>query len=270
MTGLNSGSASEGYHVPLADVVLALNTELSVSQIPDYSGAVNGLQFENSGSVSRVAVAVDASSAAIDEAAAIGANLLIVHHGLFWSGVQPIAGIVRSKYQTLLQHDIAVYSSHLPLDAHPTLGNNIRLAEELGLLASGGFAKFKTIDIGVQGSCDLSTHELVERVSKFVEQYGGSVRTSIRANERFTKRWGICTGGGASSETIAEALASGIDTLIVGEGPHHTTVGAIEHGLCIIYAGHYATETLGVQSLGEFLKSKFQLPWSFLMLPTGS
>src|SRR6478672_10121904 len=103
----------------LADVVDALERELRTSEIPDYSGAVNGLQVANSGNVSRVAVAVDASRAAIDAAVRERADLLIVHHGLFWAGVQPITGLVYEKYRTLLQHDIAVYSSHLPLDLHP-------------------------------------------------------------------------------------------------------------------------------------------------------
>jgi putative NIF3 family GTP cyclohydrolase 1 type 2 len=107
-------------------------------------------------------------------------------------------------------------------------------------------------------------------VQAFVSRYGGSVRTSIPAQGRRTHRWAICTGGGASSETLREARDRGVDTLIVGEGPHHTTVDAIEHDLCVVYAGHYATETLGVQALGAFLESRFGLPWTFLHLPTGS
>lgn len=254
----------------LAHIVAALDAELSTALVPDYPGAVNGLQFANSGQVSRVAAAVDASRQAIDAAAEAGANLLVVHHGLFWGGVQPVTGVAFQKYRTLVQHDIAVYSSHLPLDVHQSLGNNVRLAESLGLTPGAGFAKFKQVDVGVQGTADEPTSDLVNRVQVFVSQYGGNVRTSLPLDGRRTRRWAICTGGGASSETIAEAVSAGIDTLIVGEGPHHTTVGAIEHDLCIIFAGHYATETLGVQALGRFIESRFGLPWSFLHLPTGS
>jgi putative NIF3 family GTP cyclohydrolase 1 type 2 len=103
-----------------------------------------------------------------------------------------------------------------------------------------------------------------------VARYGGTVRTSVEAAGRTTRRWAICTGGGANSETLREARERGIDTLIVGEGPHHTTVEAIEHDLCVVYAGHYATETLGVQALGAWLEQRFGLPWTFLHLPTGS
>jgi dinuclear metal center YbgI/SA1388 family protein len=256
--------------VALREVVNALDTELRTFEVPDYPGAVNGLQVANPGTVERVAVAVDASRAAITEAALWGASLLIVHHGLFWSGAQPITGISYEKYRTLFASNVAVYGSHLPLDLHPQLGNNARLAQALHLTPSGGFARFKTIDIGVMGEAHEPTADLVARVSAFAARYGGTVRTSIPAHGRTTHRWAICTGGGASSDTLREARERGIDTLIVGEGPHHTTVEAIEHDLCVVYAGHYATETLGVQALGEWLEQRFGLPWTFLHLPTGS
>lgn len=254
----------------LHDVAAFLNHELAIEETPDYPGAVNGLQFANSGSISNVAVAVDASLNTIEEAAHINANLLIVHHGLFWSGVQPVTGLVYRKYKTLLDNDIALYSAHLPLDLHSSYGNNTRLAAALGLTPASGFAQYRNISIGVQGENHLPTDELTQRVTAFAAQYGGNVRTSVPTSGRTTRKWAICTGGGASSETIAEAVAAGVDTLITGEGPHHTTVSAIELDLCIIYAGHYATETLGVQAVGELLNTTYGLPWSFLRLPTGS
>jgi dinuclear metal center YbgI/SA1388 family protein len=254
----------------LAAIVEALDIELSTLTVPDYPGALNGLQFGNRGRIRRVAVAVDASRQAIVECARASCELLIVHHGLFWNGVQPITGISYEKVAMLVERDIAVYSSHLPLDVHPVHGNNVRLAQALSLSVGGGFARYKQVDVGVQGSCDEPTHNIVQRVQAFAANYGGSVRTSVPVAGRHSRRWAICTGSGASTETIAEAVSNGIDTLIVGEGPHHTTVGAIEHDLCIIYAGHYATETLGVQSIGAFVESRFGLPSTFLMLPTGS
>jgi dinuclear metal center YbgI/SA1388 family protein len=256
--------------VALRDIVDALDTELRTVDVPDYAGAVNGLQVANQGTVDRVAVAVDASSAAITEAVICGATLLIVHHGLFWGGVQPITGITYEKYRALLNGNVAVYGSHLPLDLHPTLGNNARLAQALHLTPSGGFARYKTIDVGMMGTAQEPTADLLARVQAYAARYGGSVRTSIPVHGRTTQRWAICTGGGASTDTLREARERGIDTLIVGEGPHHTTVEAIEHDLCVIYAGHYATETLGVQALGEWLEQRFGLPWTFLHLPTGS
>lgn len=265
-----SGNGRTLPSVALRDIVSALDAELRTGDIPDYPGAVNGLQVANPGAVHRVAVAVDASRAAIAEAVISGADLLIVHHGLFWSGVQPLVGVHYEKYRSLLSNGLAVYSSHLPLDLHATHGNNVRLAQALGLTPDGGFSRFKSVDIGVTGTANEPTDDLVSRVQAFSARYGGSVRTSIPPNGRRTHRWAICTGGGASSESLREARDRGVDTLIVGEGPHHTTVDAMEHDLCVVYAGHYATETLGVQALGAFLETRFGLPWTFLHLPTGS
>jgi dinuclear metal center YbgI/SA1388 family protein len=269
---LASASANGGTlpTVPLRDIVAALDAELRTGEIPDYPGAVNGLQVANPGTVRRVAVAVDASRAAIAEAVISGADLLIVHHGLFWSGAQPLVGVQYDKFRSILSSGLAVYSSHLPLDLHAEHGNNVRLAQALGLTPDGGFARFKTVDIGVTGATNESTDDLVSRVQAFSARYGGTVRTSIPAQGRRTHRWAICTGGGASSDTLREARDRGVDTLIVGEGPHHTTIEAMEHDLCVVYAGHYATETLGVQALGAFLETRFGLPWTFLHLPTGS
>lgn len=256
--------------IPLTEIVATLDSELNTANIPDYSGAMNGLQVGNRGSVQRIAVAVDASRAAIAEATVWNADLLIVHHGLFWAGAQPLVGVPYEKFRMLFNSDIAVYSTHLPLDLHPALGNNIQLARTLSLDPDGGFARYKTVDIGLTGTAHEPTGDILSRLRVFVQRFGGHVRTSVPVDDRITKRWAICTGGGASSETIREALEKGVDTLIVGEGPHHTTVEAIEHDLCIMYAGHYATESLGVQALGAWLAARFSLPWTFLHLPTGS
>lgn len=255
--------------IPLADIVTALDAELRTADISDYSGAHNSLQVANRGLVHRVATAVDASRDAIADAVAMKANLLIVHHGLFWGGVQPIQGVVYDRLRLLFDHDIALYSTHLPLDAHPTLGNNAQLAKALGLTPTHPFAQFKDVAVGVRGESDVDTTALLERTSQFAARYGGAVRTSVPTAGRHTRRWALCTGGGANSDTLREAYELGIDTLIVGEGAHHTAVDAIEHDLCILYAGHYVTETLGVQALGDWLETRFALPHAFVLRPTG-
>lgn len=168
----------------------------------------------------------------------------------------------------LIENDIAVYSSHLPLDRHPTLGNNALLAAELGLTPTGLFARFEDIFIGMSGESDIETATLTTRARDFARSYG-EIRTSVIAAGRRTRKWGICTGAGASAETLSEASSTGIDTLIVGEGPHWTAVHAEEHELAIIYAGHYATETLGVRALAQHLAERYELPWSFINAPTG-
>ena len=246
-----------------------LDELLRTAEIPDYSTAVNGIQLENRGDIRGIAVAVDCSQKTIEGTIAAGANLLIVHHGLFWGGVQPIRGALYERLHRLLAGDVAVYSSHLPLDAHPELGNNVLLAARLGLVPNGGFARSQGTEIGVRGESALLTSEIVARADAFAKRHGGRALATDFDPSRTSRRWGICTGGGASADTLREAVALGLDTLIVGEGPHWTAVDAPELGLAIIYAGHYATETLGVQALGQFVEREFNLPCRFIEAPTG-
>ena len=241
---------------------------LKTATSPDYPNAVNGLQLENRAPIWAIAAAVDFSTRAIQGATAEGANFLIVHHGMFWGGIGPFSGPSYRTLRMLIENDIAVYSSHLPLDRHPTLGNNALLAAELGLTTTGAFARFQDTFIGVSGESDIETASLTLRAREFAKPYG-EIRTSIVRSGRRTRKWGICTGAGASAETLAEASAAGIDTLIVGEGPHWTAIHAEEHELAIIYAGHYATETLGVRALAQHLAERYELPWSFISAPTG-
>jgi dinuclear metal center YbgI/SA1388 family protein len=236
---------------------------------PDYAGALNGLQLENQSDISAIAAAVDFSTRAIKGAIANNANLLLVHHGMFWGGPSRFSGPSYSRLRLLIENDIAVYSSHLPLDRHPTFGNNALLAKELGIEPGGGFAAYEGIFIGVSGESDVDTTILADRAAKFAKSCGSEIRTTGISTHRRTKRWAICTGAGASAETLKEAETRNIDTLIVGEGPHWTAVHAEENELAIIYAGHYATETLGVRALADHLGKKYGIPSSFISAPTG-
>ncbi|MCR4338663.1 MAG: Nif3-like dinuclear metal center hexameric protein [Gemmatimonadaceae bacterium] len=253
----------------LSELVRYLDDLLETGSTPDYPNAVNGLQLANGGAVSKIAAAVDFSSRTVAHAVREGATLLLVHHGMFWSGVEPIRGTAYERMRQLIASDLAVYSSHLPLDRHGQLGNNVLLAAELGLEPSAGFARFQTIDIGVRGEADVDTAELALRAAFFSETHGGTLRTTPIAPGRRTRRWAICTGAGASAETLREAAEQEIDTLIVGEGAHWTAVSAADSGLAILYAGHYATETLGVRAVAEKVSEKFSIPWTFLQQPTG-
>jgi dinuclear metal center YbgI/SA1388 family protein len=253
----------------LDDIAHHLDRTLRTNEVPDYPGALNGIQVDHEGPVVRCAVAVDASVPTIDAAIANRANLLVVHHGLYWGGVQPLRGRIYQRVRRLLEHDVAVYASHLPLDLHPTLGNNALLARELGLIPSAGFARFQSIAIGVMGDADVDTAALAERCETLAEREGGRLVGVGLAPGRRTRRWAICTGAGASSDTLREAAAAGVDTLIVGEGPHHTAVEATELGIAVLYAGHYATETFGVRALGAEIERTFGIPWSFVAAPTG-
>ena len=253
----------------LQEVVRHLDDLLQTNTTPDYPNAVNGLQLANSGRVTKVAAAVDFSSLAVASAAAAGATLLIVHHGMFWSGLEAIRGPGYERMRRLLAGDIAVYSSHLPLDRHPTLGNNVLLARELGLDPTEGFARFQSIDIGVRGEADVATADLASRAAAFTRAHGGELRTTPILQRRRTRKWAICTGAGASAETLREAAEHEIDTLIVGEGAHWTAVHAADNDVVILYAGHYATETLGVRALAHHVSERFSIPSEFLSHPTG-
>jgi dinuclear metal center YbgI/SA1388 family protein len=251
------------------EVALYSDELLRTRAIPDYPSALNGLQFESDAPLHSIAAAVDLSTRAIEGAKALSANLLIVHHGMFWGGLVPLTGAAHRRVRLLLENDIAVYSSHIPLDCHPTLGNNVLLARELQLTPSREFARYEGIFIGVAGDCDVATQTLVDRASSFAQQYGHVVRTTPIKDRRRTKRWGMCSGAGAAADTLKEAMDAGIDTLIVGEGPHWTAITAEENDLVVIYAGHYATETLGVCALARHLSDKYKVPWQFVSAPTG-
>jgi dinuclear metal center YbgI/SA1388 family protein len=253
----------------LAELASFLNATLDISAIPDYPNALNGVQVANFGAIEAIATAVDFSTQAVNGAIDSGARLLIVHHGLFWGGIQPLTGYRHERLWALLTHDVAVYSAHLPLDVHPVLGNNALLAKRLGLEPSSGFAKYQTVDVGLSGSASVETRLLAERAGALASEFGGHLVATPFAEDRMTRAWGICTGAGADSGTLREAAARGLDTLIVGEGPHHTAVEARELGIVILYAGHYATETLGVRALGDLLAETFSLPATFVDVPTG-
>lgn len=251
------------------EVANRLDGLLGVPTHPDFPGALNGLQLDHHGPVRAVAAAVDVSVQVIEAAAASGANFLVVHHGLFWGGPQRLTSLQYRRLRALFEHDIAVYSAHLPLDSHPDLGNNVLLARRLLLEPDQPFASFQGVQIGVAGRSDLPTAHLQQRLAVFSASQGGTLRTTSFSPERRTKRWAICTGAGASSDSLREAEEAGVDTLIVGEGPHHTAVDAPDRGLVVFYAGHYATETLGVAAVGALVASEAGVPYHFIDAPTG-
>lgn len=255
--------------ISLEDLARYTDNLLATPATPDYPNALNGVQLHNQSPIQKIIAAVDFSTRAIQGAITTGANLLVVHHGMFWGGLERITGSHYKRVRMLIQADIAVYASHLPLDRHPTLGNNTLFAKELGLKPNAPFARFEDIFIGLSGESDIETAAIVTSARAFTRTHGGDLRTSMIRDGRRTRKWAICTGAGASGDTLREASTMGVDTLIVGEGPHWTAVHAEENDLVIIYAGHYATETLGVCALAQHLGEKYDLPWDFVSAPTG-
>jgi dinuclear metal center YbgI/SA1388 family protein len=247
----------------LAEIVEHLDGFLSLRSIPDDPRAMNGLQVENSGTVSRIIAAVDVCQATIALATKRRGDFLLVHHGLFWGGTQPIAGIHGARVRALISAGIALYSAHIPLDCHPDVGNNHVLARRLGLVNLKPFGEFEGIKIGVAGDVTLERDELTDLISSKL----GAAPRFIGTGARKVQRVGVVTGAGTSA--LQEAASAGVDTLLTGEGPHHSYLLAEELGINLILAGHYATETVGVQALAAHLGERFGLPWEFVDHPTG-
>ncbi len=258
----------------LTDLVSYLDQYLRVQEIADEANALNGLQVENGGRVGSVVVAVDASQATIEETARRsvaegGPPLLLVHHGLFWDGNIPLTDRRYRRVRGLLAHDIALYAAHIPLDLHPEVGNNVALAARLGMGVEGWFGSFRGQPIGVWGLAPASIGRrdaLIKAVDHALGSESHPAMLIPGGPERVSKI-GIISGG--AGNMIAAARDAGLDTYITGEGAHYTYFDAIEWGLNVIYAGHYATETLGVQALAVHLQRRFGLPWEFVDQPTG-
>jgi len=249
--------------VPLQTVVSHCDKILRTAETGDYDGAANGLQVENSGAVTKIAATVDASLATVKLAIAAGADLLIVHHGLFWSPRQPWTGKNHELLRLLVENNLAIYSSHLPLDAHPRLGNNARLCGALGFKNLKPFFESHGQTIGFKSRTKISRAELAKRL----ERATGGRPKLIPGGREICRDIGVVTGGaGGELKLAAEA---GVDTFITGEGPHWTFALAEELGLNVFYGGHYATETFGVKALAAELAKKFGVTWKFLDHPTG-
>ncbi|HUF34705.1 MAG TPA: Nif3-like dinuclear metal center hexameric protein [Gemmatimonadales bacterium] len=263
--------------VPLADVAVYLDEYLRVREVPDERNAVNGLQVENSGAIGSIIAAVDAAQATIAGVAAEAASrpagdaapLLLVHHGLFWDGNVAVTGRRYRRLAALIEHDIAVYAAHIPLDLHPEVGTTVVLAERLGIRVEGWFGDYRGSALGVWGYAPQrweTRDALVAEVDRALGSFAPGARLIGGGPERVS-RIGIITGG--AGNMIGAAREAGLDSYITGEGPHHTYFDAMEWGLNVIYAGHYATETLGVQALASHLADRFDLDWEFHDHPTG-
>ena len=249
--------------VPLKKITDFLDKELKLHEFEDYAGARNGLQIENSGKVTRIVAAVDSCEATMVAAVAAEADLLIVHHGLFWNAPVPVTGPVYRKMKCALDADLAVYSVHLPLDAHPKFGNNVLLAHALGFTKNlSPFGENHGRKIGVALEADVPLKELQSRLTTATGQ------PAILAGKGPSRcrRIGIISGGAGSD--IYQAAAAGLDTYITGEASHGDYLAAEELGLNLLLGGHYATETFGIKALAHFVAKKFRLPRTFIDHPT--
>lgn len=244
-------------------LVAYLDAYLDVAGWSDKS--LNGLQVEGADRVSRVALATDTALATIAMAAEAGAQMMVAHHGLFWGRIEPVTGPMRARLAALLEAGLSLYVSHLPLDAHPEVGNNAVLARLLELEDLEPFGRWGDRAIGVLGRLPQTVDrsglaarlEALLGVRPDVLPFGGD---AIRR---------VAVVSGAAADLIPEAEAVGADAFITGETSHTAFHQARERGVNVVFAGHYATETLGVRALGDHMAEKFGLEMVFLDAPTG-
>jgi dinuclear metal center YbgI/SA1388 family protein len=236
---------------------------LRIRDVGDWDNALNGLQIENSGRVTRIGAAVDVSTRVLTKAAKQEIDLLIVHHGLFWPGLQPVRGSLGRQLRIAFENDVALYSAHLPLDTHPRVGNNAQLVTALDLKSAKLFLEEKGQPVGLKIRASLPRSELVRKLQKTLK---GSVKVFGFGPEQ-TRAIGVVTG--AAGSEIYRVAEEGIDTFITGEAPHWAAVAAEELGVNLLLGGHYATEVFGVRALAAHLSKRFGVPWEFIDCPTG-
>jgi dinuclear metal center YbgI/SA1388 family protein len=244
------------------ELVDFLDELLDVRRIADSSR--NGLQVENSGETRRVALAVDACAAAVDKALEVGADFLLVHHGIFWDQPLTVTGPTYGRIRRLIQSDMALYGAHLPLDLHPEVGNNARLVKKLGFGDSFDFGDYHGVSIGKAVELDYPI-TLAEFETRLKD--AGFEPTFWPFGPDAIRKIGIVSGFGLSC--LAEAARKGFDAFLTGEPSHSQYWYANEWRIHVAFAGHYATETLGVQALGEVIQNRFGIETVFIDLPTG-
>jgi dinuclear metal center YbgI/SA1388 family protein len=245
------------------DLVAYLDEYLAVEEIEDVSN--NGLQVEGDPEVSRVALAVDAGLAACEAARAAGAQMLVVHHGLFWGKPLMVTGIHRRRLGCLFAGGVSLYAAHLPLDSHPEVGNNATLARWLALKETGSFGLYKGQSIGIVGQLARAM-PLTDFAGQVESLLGQPLIKIWPFGPDAVQRVAVVSGGAAF--LLDQVAAAGADVYLTGEVSHGHFHEAKELGLNVVFAGHYATETAGVKALGKRLAARFGLETVFLELPT--
>ena len=240
-----------------------LDNYLRIAEINDYGP--QGLQVETSNkTINRIALTVDIAPPVIKAAAEWQADMLLVHHGVLWRSVERIAGPLGERVRLLMQHGINLYAAHLPLDAHPEVGNNAVLAQMMGVEISDWWGAPTGVPLGVIGPVTGSP-TLAIMIKKIEHALQSPVRVLAHGPEQ-VKTMAILSGFGA--EEVAAVKALGADTYLTGETSHANYWAAADNGINVIYAGHYVTETVGVQALGRHLADKFPIEVKFFDFPT--
>ncbi|RMD50299.1 MAG: Nif3-like dinuclear metal center hexameric protein [Candidatus Thermofonsia bacterium] len=243
------------------DLIQYLDNYLNIQAISDYGP--QGLQVEaDNDNIERIALAVDVAPPIIQAAAQWQADMLLVHHGIFWRTVERIAGPLGARVRLLLQNNMHLYAAHLALDAHPEVGNNAQLAHMLGLKDVSWWCQINGVDIGVIGTLDMPLTQLTEEV----ETRLNTQARVLAHGPAHVQRLAIVSGFGA--DQVLEAKKMGADTLLTGEMSHAHYWAASDYGVNVLFGGHYATETVGVRALGQHLTEKFGVSVRFFDFPT--
>ena len=245
------------------EIVRFLDERLDVRRVKDKSS--NGLQVAGRLEVRKIAVATDAAMAVYERAAAEACDMLLVHHGLIWGGIRYVTHRNHAHLKFLLERDLNLYAAHLPLDMHPEIGNNALLARELGLAATRPFGDYHDEKIGIAGElpAPASTAQIAARLAA---RLGGEPKL-LAFGPAANRTVAVVSGGGGSAFT--EAAESGIDCFVTGEASHEIFHAAREGGVNVILLGHYRSETIGVQALGDEVSDRFGVPAIFIDEPTG-
>ncbi|HZZ18489.1 MAG TPA: Nif3-like dinuclear metal center hexameric protein [Opitutaceae bacterium] len=241
----------------LKDLVAYCDKRTRVSAFKDAPAAFNGLQLGNDGRVTRIGAAVDAGLVPFQSAVAAGVDFLIVHHGMYWDMPTPLTGRAYERIAALVGGNCALYSSHLPLDSHPQIGNNALLARQLGLKATRGFIPNEGGDIGRIAANKMTRAALRKKLETLYARV-----VAIEYGSASPSHVAFCSGGGNSA--VNKLQPEGVDTLVTGELREEWFNVAQEQGLNIYICGHYATEVHAVKALAAELSAKFKLPWEFI------
>ena len=244
--------------VSLETIISFLDETFQTHQIEDFTNACNGLQLGNNGSVMRIIGAVDVNVNVINAAIEQKADLLCVHHGLTWRGLQPLTGALYDLYKRAMEANLAIYSLHLPLDGHPMYGHNVLIAKALGVSTEKPFISYKDRLYG----CVCGGMELVELSRRLKPLFPRSYRAFCYGSEQ-PKRIAIMSGSGGQ-ECLEELIRSDIDTLVTGEIRYSAISFAQLYKLNLFACGHYATECFGIKALLRLLHEKTQLPCEFI------
>jgi dinuclear metal center YbgI/SA1388 family protein len=249
--------------VRLRKLVAFLDQELALSEFPK-DESINGLQVEGRAAVEKIGVAVDACEYVFEKAAQKGVDFLIVHHGLIWGGIRAIRGVLMKRIKTLMDSGISLYACHLPLDWHPKYGNNVQILKRLSVRRMGEFGEYHGKRIGYWGKTAKALP-----LDEFRRRVDAAFNTKSLSMDfgRSVRNVGVVSGGGWSA--INDAEKYGIDTFLTGEPSHSAYTLAEEMKINLIFSGHYATETVGVNAVGDMLGKRLGLKVEFIDHPTG-